>query len=68
MTRCDNEGATHHTGCECHEARRDAEIERLRAVVRQVHELVARVQIDWDSGLNRLICNIRDITKGKEKP
>ena len=41
-----------------------AEVERLRDVVRQVHGLVARVQIDWDSGLNRLICNIRDITKG----
>ena len=29
-------GTTHHEGCPCHEARRNAEVERLRDGIRQI--------------------------------
>lgn len=31
MSKCQGEGATHHTGCECHEERWKAEVERAYA-------------------------------------
>lgn len=40
MGRCDSEGATHHTGCECYEACRDAEIERLKAEVERLRTAI----------------------------
>lgn len=52
MRRCDSEGATHHTGCECHEARRDAESKRLKAEVDRLRGIVEvndqRLAAVWD--------------------
>ena len=39
---------THHTGCPCHEARRDAEIERLR---RKIGEWASRIEQDCADNL-----------------
>lgn len=64
MTRCDNEGATHHTGCECHEARRDAEIERLKAEVTRlmITNNDCNRAIDWAKNeMNKLRDVVRQV-------
>lgn len=54
MGRCDSEGATHHTGCECHEARRDAEVERLKAEVERLQEMVRQAVAERNEDLDDL--------------
>ena len=33
MSRCADQGATHHTGCDCHEARRNLQLQRLETLL-----------------------------------
>ena len=44
-----NCGTTHHEGCPCHEARRNAEIERLRdGIARHRDATVKAMSQDWE--------------------
>lgn len=44
----ENCGPTHHAGCACHEARRDAELARARAFMNAVGELLEQNGCDCD--------------------
>lgn len=64
MRRCDGEGATHHTGCECHEERWKAEVKRAftdGARQMKVQMLQAALRLTYDGELwPELILRLRD--------
>jgi hypothetical protein len=45
MKKCTEPNATHHAGCECHEARREAEIKRLEGELAKTSTLQQRLTI-----------------------
>ncbi len=48
MDKVGNEcGTTHYAGCACHEARRDAEVKRLKEAVRVLDLNLGRVILHW---------------------
>jgi hypothetical protein len=47
--------STHHTGCDCHEARRDAEVADLRARLARAEEELARHRADTEAAAGELL-------------
>ena len=57
-------GTTHHEGCPCHEARRNAEVERLRDGIRDVADSMDLLTPDrtlpWEDQLRELLEETND--------